>query len=348
MIKYGSVDEFMTLKNLKGIELSEYHYEQLTKIIYKYNNYELRNLYQPIKCFIKYDVHDNIEWIDRIEIIKNKLFRDSSSLYSHVIRYGEEYGTKIFNEKCLRTTMTLKGYIKKHGEIEGRLLWKSKYARVGCSLKLFIEKYGEDEGKKRFFIYVKQRKLKYLENKKNGFKYRNGRTLSEYIKLYGEELGSTKYYKRNNEHSYRFSLNHYILKYGNDEGNIRWEKYKRTMNKCSLEAYIEKYGNTVGKEKYNKRIEFLKYFNSLEYYNQKYGVELGQIKWDEYRNKTIFKKSKYSKISQELFWNIYNKLDVELKKYCYFAELNSEYFFRIKNDIIFSDFKLNNLVIEFD
>jgi very-short-patch-repair endonuclease len=106
------------------------------------------------------------------------------------------------------------------------------------------------------------------------------------------------------------------------------------------------------KEKLN-----IKPANSKEWFIDKYGDEIGRIKHADYSYKKMLtlstlKASRYSKISQTLFWEVYNKL--KNKNDVYFTELNSEYIIRIplkynhENIIMMPDFKQNNKIIEYN
>lgn len=97
--------------------------------------------------------------------------------------------------------------------------------------------------------------------------------------------------------------------------------------------------------------------NSREWFINKYGEDIGKIKYGDYSYKKMLtlsnlKASRYSKISQTLFWEIYNKLIN--KENIYFTELNSEYIVRIpleynhENIIMMLDFKQNNKIIEYN
>ena len=84
----------------------------------------------------------------------------------------------------------------------------------------------------------------------------------------------------------------------------QYEKWRTSMKKVfTLEWFIDKYGEEVGRKLYldrSKKISKKSYFR-------------------EYNKKNI---KNYSKISQELFWNIYK--NTSFKK-VYFGELNHEY-----------------------
>lgn len=348
---YETIDELLKLKKFNSIIFDDklkcsFEFE-LLKIIKIYSRKELNNRLQNIYNFIYYNVDNLISWVDRLKIIQNKLKNDSSSLYSHIIRYGDIEGEKKFNQKNIKCSQTLEKYVNMYGEI-GHEMWRKKYENNGHSLNKYILKYGSEIGCVKWNNYINKRKLTYLKNKNFGKKYRNGRTLDEYIDNYGVEMGSELYNKRNLEQSYRFSKKYYINKYGDEQGKIMWDEYRKSMKKTSKISFIERYGEELGIIKYDELIKKKIYQNSLDYYIVKYGDEQGKIMWDEYRNKTIFKVQKYSKISQELFWCIYENINDNLKKICKFAELNFEWFIRDNKTIYFFDFVIGNIVIEFD
>ncbi len=349
MAKHYTINELFSLKEMKGVEFREKDIPEINKILKKYNNHEIRYQLKTIKGFIKYDVSPkDISWVDRIDIIKTKLFRDSSSLYSHEIRFGEKYGQKLFNDRNNLTTQTLSKYIKKFGEIDGRKKWKDKNKYNGCSLDNFIIRYGDKNGEKKWYEYVNKRSQTYKTNKKNGKKYSNGSTLQDFVRIYGEEEGLFRYNKKYSWYEYRYSKKYYIDKYGKERGIKKWNEYKESMNKTSLKSFIKRYGAEKGNEKYNEYTKKISYINSKDGYIEKYGESIGKKKYQDLILKRNNFNDKYSKISQELFWSIYNHLTDQQKNDCYFAEKNKEYFVRDEEYIIFADFKLNNIIIEFD
>jgi len=345
---YKNVNELLKLKMFNDLNLKEEHLMELNEIILKYSSIDLRNYLKQIKIFIEYDVSTNISWVNRLNIIINKFRKNSSSLDSYKIRYGDEIGNIKFNEKNKLTTQNLDGYVNKYGIIDGNLKWNLKYKFNGQSLNNYILKYGENEGKIKYNDYLRKRSDTYKKNKEFGKKYDNGISLKSYINKFGNELGREKYDKRFSWYKYRYSKKYYVDKFGELKGDIEWINYRKSMCKTSLISFIKKYGVIDGELKYIESINLKKYHNSLEYFIVKHGSIQGEILWNEYRNKTIFKKSKYSKISQNLFWKIFNLLSEELKNNCYFAEYNSEFFIRKNVNIYFLDFKLGNVVIEFD
>lgn len=115
------------------------------------------------------------------------------------------------------------------------------------------------------------------------------------------------------------------------------EKVKERQSTFSLQKCIEKYGKLEGIERWEKR----------------------QRKWHDSCKKS--KKIGFSKISQELFWSIFEHLDCYNKPYIFFAELNenktldstglnNEYRLKLGNRFIFPDFIniKSKKIIEFD
>lgn len=90
---------------------------------------------------------------------------------------------------------------------------------------------------------------------------------------------------------------------------------------------------------------------SLKSFIKRYG-ELGDGLYKKFVIKlTTNNISRYSKISQDLFWNILDFLPIYERINIHFAELNNEYvFYPYTNDLnyIYVDFKIGNKIIEFD
>lgn len=137
---------------------------------------------------------------------------------------------------------------------------------------------------------------------------------------------------------------------------IDLEIRKITNEKC-IEYWINLgYSKNGAKRKVSERQSTF----SLEKCIEKYGEEIGRQRWIDRQEKwhKSYKKSNFSKISQQLFWNICSKLDC--LDFIYFAELgidknpdysgtNNEY--KLKLDRLFMpdfiDIK-NKKIIEFD
>lgn len=189
------------------------------------------------------------------------------------------------------------------------------------------------------------------------------------------ELTVTERYDKCKEIGSRVTETKMRLLYGNTDGSLKWEAYKKRqaetntfeykkrkhgMTKETFDEYnssrsqtllkmIDRYGEIKGVEKWNKYCERQSYAGkTLQYFIDEYGDESGIEKYNtvckekaltlenfirkygddgEAKYNEFVKKSKpfYSKRSQKLFWEIYNKLPERLKDHCYFAELNTEF-----------------------
>ena len=131
--------------------------------------------------------------------------------------------------------------------------------------------------------------------------------------------------------------------------------FKNKKHYPNIEYFKEKYKENwehfykLDREKISKRK-----VNSKEWFVQKYGTEKGLFNYANYVSKRLdvlnnIKKIRYSKISQKLFWLIYNRLTEEEKKECFFKELNNEKLLKVdENKYYFPDFVYKDKIIEYD
>jgi very-short-patch-repair endonuclease len=146
--------------------------------------------------------------------------------------------------------------------------------------------------------------------------------------------------------------------------------HKKTSDKRknNPELYKESYSNQLGywlKKGYSEIDAKIKLTErqttfSLDICIEKYGKLKGTKIWIDRQEKWILnnKKSNFSKISQKLFWSLYEKIDQ--KDDIYFATLknglldesgkNNEYKLKLESQVIIPDFfiKNKNKIIEFD
>lgn len=271
--------------------LSENGKNELNNILLTFSPTIIGNKIDMICNLIKYDVDGN--WIDKINN-SNKFGKDSSSLESYIVRYGEYIGPKLFQLKNEKSVINKEKYLKTHTEDEWVALCKSK---SNWGLDRCIAKYGEIDGPVKWQLRLNKKTETQRKKRESGYVYKNGRTLYEYQLKHGVEMGYKLWEKRNIIQKYRFS-----------------EQY-----------YIDTYGERVGKLKYQKYIERL--------IKQRSGI------------------GSYSKISQLLFWELYNRMSEEHKQLCRFAELNGEELIYVNSQsikVIKPDFKCGNKIIEFD
>jgi very-short-patch-repair endonuclease len=267
-------------------------------------------------------------------------------------KYGLEEGLRMWEEHKKKFGRTKEQLI----DIYGLNYYNNlKQKKNTYGLRASIDKYGEIEGLKRW-NEIKSKKLntqKENYNKKvlsdSSYKQVNGNSLEYYQNKYGVKEGMGRFLKRKRDQKYKVSKQRYIDEYGEELGNQICKKIK---DNSSLQSFILRYGDIEGKLKYEENCK--KCAITLDKMILKYGEELGSKKYYEWYLKisSVTNTKGYSKISQELFWSIYNNLLEEQRKYCKFYELNEEekfYFWQDKKCFLYRvDFKYKNLIIEFN
>jgi len=263
----------------------------LLDVLTTFSPHIVGNKIEMICNLIKYDVPGN--WVERMNE-SVKFGKDSSSLDSYIVRYGEEIGIKLFNEKNKKSSITKEKFLLNHTTDEWHDLCAKK---ASWGLAKCIEKYGHEIGTIKWAERVSKKTETQRLKREKGYVYKNGRTLYEYQLKHGVEKGYNLWANRNETQKYRFS-----------------EQY-----------YIDTFGGTIGRTKYQNYIERL--------IKQRSGI------------------GSYSKISQQLFWKLYNNISCNLKKICKFAELNNEEIIYVNFQNIKAikpDFKCGDKIIEFD
>lgn len=345
------MEQFLKYKKISDIKekITDKQFVEINKLFLWYDTTTIKNRLQNIRDFILNGVES--KWLGRLRIITKKLKNDVISEYSCRIRYGDKWKEKqdLLKEKV---KMDKNNFIKKYGKELGIEKWKERNNKTrSYGLESAIMRYGKIEGVKKWEETLR-RKLKTMSEMKKIRPYRNGRTLPEYQQRYGVEIGFQKWKKRNINQKHRFSIDYFLQKFGKEQGLNEWNLYCESMRKTTLKSFIDRYGDEIGTKRYNIFVERMKYVQSENFFTEKYGEEVGKIKFREFLISKISNfKDKYSKISQNLFWGIYENLNEEQKSKCYFYELNQEYSFYVwKKEItlINVDFKLKNKIIEFD
>lgn len=196
--------------------------------------------------------------------------------------------------------------------------------RHGFTKYTCLLRYGKIEGLKRYKIYCD--KQAYTNSK-------------EYKKMTDEEFEA---YNK----SRAVTIDNLIKRHGEEKGKEIWNSYcEKQRYSTSKEYFIEKYGEKDGLEKYNNF--YRKKAQTLENFIEKYGEKIGKQKFDEFN----FKRSKfYSKMSQELFENLNEKLNLDLNHKVYYATHKNSEFCINKNKPKFFDFVISDLklCIEFN
>lgn len=224
-------------------------------------------------------------------------------------------------------------------------------------------------------IYTKEETLNLLKNNYTSYfgKAGNRKLLRDNKKLYLSLYHYTQELNSLDRNLNKFSMRLYIFVNNIDtychehKCNKFWKFNKGCFHivcpQCepiypSIEWFKKKYG--VDWNKYHDlRVSKVKLnkCNGLQWFILKYGDDLGEKNYKEYvtvkMNKLCeLKANKYSKISQDLFWKIYEKLSYKNKTYFY--ELNQEFVIRIplkykyENTVMILDFKQNKKIIEYN
>lgn len=344
---------------------------QENKIENENQKFELLNFYKRIgfknfnkyKSYFKFLIRNNYRGrIENAINYKDKINKSISHFLkeNYVYLFGEEEGAKIYSKRAKQRGCRIENYIEKYGEEEGRKLFQEKAcnSKKGQATKeWYIKKYGGEEG----LIIWNDIKKNWKDSFKKSLPNHKSKThtLIDCINRYGEEEGTLKYLKKCENQSYRFSKNYYLEKYGKDEGLKEWIKYKERQDHCSPKAFIKKYGETDGIYRYNLYSEKQKsgFRTRIEDFILKYGKDEGGKRWESWKFNSVNNKensSGYSKISQKMFWEIYERLELvgfkNLDKEIKFYELGGEQIFKINSEgftIIFVDFKIKNCIIEF-
>lgn len=216
---------------IKLINQIDYEVKDQTWLIGKITEYVHNNY--PLEIFVK-----NYKEI-------RKLGRDSSSIKSYILRFGEMQGSALHKEKTKSSTVTQEHMISKLGKVST----DEFYRKRGATLENFIDRHGIELGNSKWDEYLSKRKLAYVNKRTSGHIYPTY-NLDYFTKLHGEEKGSRVYYQKINSQRHKVSLAYYIEQFGPIDGPIRCRKAK---DHASLEYFIEKHGDNEGKILYNKR-----------------------------------------------------------------------------------------------
>lgn len=337
-------ERFITYKKIKDLVhlINDKQKTQIEKLSDVYDTQSIKNRLDSIRQFILCGVDEH--WLGRLRLIQRKLKTDAISVYACKVRYGDKWNVKR-NELIEQVKGSEENYVRRFGEEEGKRRWEEFKNLKTYGLEYMVERYGEEEGKKRWEKALSQ-KVNTMAERKKIQPYRNGRTLFELQNKHGIKEGYDRWVEMCEKVGYCQTLEFYIERYGEEDGTKRYEQRCLLRDTNSLKSHIRRYGEEEGTKRYEEFVKKVKIRSSKEY--------IILTKGEDYYKELVKKKlnyfdKSYSKVSQELFWLIYEKLEKTEK--CYFAELNEEFSFYIWENnmtIINVDFKLGNNIIEFD
>lgn len=198
-------------------------------------------------------------------------------------------------------------------------------------------------------FYSKENTIRILKND-NFFKNylgkaKNRTLLKKNPKLYGSIYKHTSFMDVFNKNNNKFSCRIiFLVKYNGDVEKLKCEKCKNknTSFNYELMGFSKLCFNCFhinNKYKYPQR----------DWFKEKYGDDwLNVFNNFLVKNSIKFSKNSFSKISQKIFWCIYEKLTIDEKRNCFFKELNQEWYLNSNTNFYFVDFKYKNKIIEFD
>jgi hypothetical protein len=187
-----------------------------------------------------------------------------------------------------------------------------------------------------------------IKHSKEKFKKRSNTikiNIPKTCKICSKELKSLPGLASHLKNQHSLSYGEYLKQYYNidvEKLNEEWENGKEERKQKQLSG-LRNYNETFGKrspkdrmtsDNYNKWRKSMKKVFTLDWYKEKYGDD-GERRYNE-RNQTVSDKcywkkynrevnrNNYSKVSQELFWEIYKQIKNRYKN-IYFMELNHEY-----------------------
>lgn len=278
--------------------------------------------------------------------------------------YGQQLALKMWQEQKKKYGRTKEQLLEKYGKQYVQQLSKKK---ATFTMNHYIDKYGQQKGKE-IWEQVKRKKVKTCQDKIDRGEFNTKglatKSLKHFQQKYGIKQGFNRYKTWCKYISYKNSKLRYIKQFGDNGNNI----CKEIKNTVSLESFCKRQGQQVGRELYQHHKEKMSNISkqlhierpqlrwllipNRENFIRKYGLELGEFKYNDY----IVKRGKYlfSKSSQQLFWLLYDNISQELKLNVRFGELNGEQAVYVNHElnypqrVIYLDFYCGHANIEFD
>lgn len=254
-------------------------------------------------------------------------------------KIGEVYYNRLIDSQNVENPKpgTLKFFILKYNSIDigiAKYYEKNKKcAPTGNLESVWKKKYGEEKAAEMFLEY--RRKL--------GASLMGKNTIEYYIEIYGEDIGPLMYIEycgkisetskgRNNKESF-------IKKFGKKEGLLKHKEFWFIRSRRDKEYFCRRYGVEYGTIKYENYIKSTTTSkpNFIKKYGRKEGIRRYKLKtkrWletlsnkpqeekDRINRAKCFKRS-FSKISQDLFWEIFEWLKHKNLN-IFFATFNNE------------------------
>jgi len=221
---------------------------------------------------------------------------------------------------------------------------------LSCCEDCLTEKYPEYQNKNKSKVFNMMNEISAYafdipeESWKNWKNKNYTRTLQNYIEKFGEIEGDKRWKKYCDKQAISNSFEYKKEKHGWDETKFREFNKSRAV---TLNNLIKKHGEEKGLIIWNKYIDRQRYTCTKEYFVKEYGEKEGMEKYTNFANSRCFSEHPYSKVSQKFFEN----LDKKLNKYeTYYATKNKEWVISHENGWYNIDYFIKdlNIGIEFN
>ena len=335
--------ELKRVTNLTKIDLTEKFLKFLDLLPDKLSSSQINT----IAIFAKYNLeNEDINLLERFNSIQ-LLGRDSSSVNSLILRYGEKQGNILFQQKNAKCKQTIEKYRTKYGDIVGEEKYKELCVKRSHSIDGYIARYGNHLGNEKFIEFWKNSNFSC--------------SLEAFIRRHGEEEGKKKYHDYCKQCSLRSSgklckdYSKWKLSLVKRSISLKNNKYDR--DNTSLESFVNRYGMIEGNDKYNTYRQKYKKSNPLciEYYIERGIAEKGAIELIRTKSLDLCShvRGRASKESLKIFIKCYKYLrrnGFSLSDIFWGISGSKEYFIRNNSIIKFYDFCVPKLkvIIEYN
>jgi G:T-mismatch repair DNA endonuclease (very short patch repair protein) len=323
------------------------------------------NHMKDLKCLIcGYAVTNNGSYIGSHVKRKHGLL-----LNEYVTKYYENLTDNFIVEKCgFCDKEAITNFVIDHKTLTYKLNYDNGYWCQTCDCKDNISKliFNNPYNKKQFehiganttylsLLYKKDiEKVKY--DKSKGFRESNWTvTLENYVNKYGETEGKKLYLERNNKVGKANTLLYYEEKFGEIEGNIKYDEYRKRRHKYlgPTKSNKSKLINTILNKNLINYVEEYKYTNetkrngSIDFYLTDYNIIIEYYGDYWHCNPNVYEKNYYHKILKRFAYEIWEK-DKERINYIFEKEFKKniailiiwestkfteEYFLQLLNEI---------------
>ena len=345
------ITETKKWKSITNATISDLSSTMIELIEFVTKNFKLtQEKIQTLANFVLFEVEKEDPQL-RLRFLEiQKLGKDSSSLKSNILRFGETEGKKRYEKKREQSKITLELYVRKYGEEKGKKKFDEYLLSLSHSLDGYIFRHGKKKGKEKFDHYWRNTNF--------------SASLDAFIRRHGEKLGKEKYKefcvlagKRSSGEAWE-DKDAYRKMVAKRSRKIKDNPYDR--DNLSLQKFINRDGDSQGKENYETYWKEHRKTNRMcyEYYqidgvseeeaeNQKkdYHVQL------ELNNRD--RKYRASKSSITAFlpgYKFLRRSGISKNSIWWGVGESTEYFIREKNDIRFYDFTVPELkiIVEFN